>query len=396
MKVITIFFATLFLCGVFAVSANAKSMIFFHPDGLGMNSWQALRYVTKGPAGKLHWDRLPHTGVYVGNMKDAAVATSHGGATSHAYGVKVKADSYGMDGTTPIRAASGFEGSLMQELMQKGYKTALVNSGDIVEPGTGVFVASSPNRRNYDDIAVYIIHSGVDIILSGGERNLLPSGVKGRHGNGARRDDRNLIEEAKRLGYEVVYTAEELANILPQKPQKLLGVFAHGHSFNDKPEHKLEAKSLPRYVEGAPTIAQMMDATLQLLHGHEFFIVAEEEGTDNFSNVGNPQGTLTALARADEALGVIMNYYDRNSANVDVILASDSDAGGIQIQPGKISGKPTYHYTSEGETIHFSVSTVGKTDYAGGILARSTMPLPAVVDNTDIYKVMHDRLITKP
>ncbi len=48
--------------------------------------------------------QLPHMAVYTGHMKDRLTSTSHGGATTHAYGVKVLADSYGMDGNG---AASG-------------------------------------------------------------------------------------------------------------------------------------------------------------------------------------------------------------------------------------------------------------------------------------------------
>jgi alkaline phosphatase len=68
------------------------SAIFFHPDGMGVNYWGAVRMRFVGPDGRLNWDRLPHLAVYTGHMKDALTATSHGGATVHAYGVKVKAN----------------------------------------------------------------------------------------------------------------------------------------------------------------------------------------------------------------------------------------------------------------------------------------------------------------
>ena len=64
------------------------NVIFFHPDGMGVNTWGAVRMMTVGPDGRLNWDRIPHMAVYTGHMKDRLTSTSHGGATTHAYGVR--------------------------------------------------------------------------------------------------------------------------------------------------------------------------------------------------------------------------------------------------------------------------------------------------------------------
>ncbi|MGB5675756.1 MAG: alkaline phosphatase, partial [Gemmatimonadota bacterium] len=122
------------------------SVIFFHPDGMGVNTWGAVRMMTVGPDGRLNWDQLPYMAVYTGHMKDRLTSTSHGGATTHAYGVKVLADSYGMDGKEPLLSASGFEGSILQEAKAAGLAVGMVNSGTITEPGSGVFAASHPER----------------------------------------------------------------------------------------------------------------------------------------------------------------------------------------------------------------------------------------------------------
>ena len=75
------------------------------------------------------------------------------------------------------------------------------------------------------------------MIMSGGEKYLLPSDVEGRHGTGSRKDGKNMIEVAKELGYTVVYTREEM--VKARDADKLLGVFAWGHTFNDRPEETL-------------------------------------------------------------------------------------------------------------------------------------------------------------
>ena len=120
----------------------------------------------------------------------------------------------------------------MQEAVSAGKAIGLVNSGTITEPGTGAFVASVVNRYDHNEIARAIMESGADVILGGGERYFLPEGKRGVHGEGARGDGLNLIERAKELGYTVVHTREELRS-LPEGTERLLGLFAPHHTFND-------------------------------------------------------------------------------------------------------------------------------------------------------------------
>src|SRR5262245_2658271 len=60
-----------------------RSAVFLHPDGMGANTWGAVRLREVGPDGRLNWDRLPALAVYVGPMLDGVTASSNGGATTH-------------------------------------------------------------------------------------------------------------------------------------------------------------------------------------------------------------------------------------------------------------------------------------------------------------------------
>ncbi|TAE79023.1 MAG: alkaline phosphatase, partial [Verrucomicrobia bacterium] len=46
------------------------NVIFFHPDGLGLNHWFAGRMYFYGPDGLLQWDQLPHMAPYRGHMNN--------------------------------------------------------------------------------------------------------------------------------------------------------------------------------------------------------------------------------------------------------------------------------------------------------------------------------------
>jgi len=209
------------------------NVIFFHPDGTALAGWNAIRVLYYGPDGELNWDRLSHIGLYQGHTKNTLTSSSEGGATTHAYGVKVELLSYGMDGTKPLTSRSGSNLSIMMEAKSKGINIGIINSGKIVEPGTGVFVASDVSRANEDAISKKIIESGANLIFSGGEENLLPAGIEGKFGPGKRKDGINVIDLAKQLGYKVIYSREELASI-SNESEKVLGIFARSHTFNDK------------------------------------------------------------------------------------------------------------------------------------------------------------------
>jgi alkaline phosphatase len=273
-----------------------------------------------------------------------------------------------------------------------------------------------------DTIAEQVIHSGTDIILSGGELLLLPQGVIGRHGKrGTREDNRNLIKEAKNLGYTVVYTRDELLG-LPSQTEKVLGVFSAGHTFNDQTEEDLEAHGLPLYNRDVPTVAEMTQVALNILSNKrkEFFVVIEEEGSDNFANRNNAKGALEALRRADGAIGVALDYVQKNP-NTLLITAADSNAGGMQvvsIRDSEEVEKPLSQSTSNGapldgiggrgtlpfvaapdqfgNRLRFGIAWSCFDDVAGSVIAKAhglnSEVLPDNVDNTTIYRIMYATL----
>jgi len=419
-------------------TGGPRNVIFFHPDGYGLGHWNALRSWMVGPDGRLNWDRLPHVAPYTGHMKDALTGSSHGGATTHAYGVKVAMDSFGLDDRDVITALSGKQMSIMEEAIQAGFATALIQTGCITEPGTAAFVTSVKERGDREEIARQVIESGVDIIFSGGERFLLPDGVTGRHGTGGRRDGVNLIKRAEELGYTVVYTRDELKAVTGTAT-RILGVFASGHTFNDRSEEALRAARLPHYWAWAPTIAEMSQAALEVLSRNRkattagIFIVAEEEGTDNFANNSNASGSFEAGKRADEAFRVFIDFI-KDNPNTLLITAADSDAGAkgvVGADPAGMIGwrvvvdekvaevavntRPDGTWAAapldgtdgagtepflaapdkEGNRWQFAVAWAYRFDVAGGVLARAKglnanlVTELGVVDNTDIYRIMY-------
>ncbi len=398
------------------------SAIFVHPDGAGVAHWGAARLLLAGPDGEIHWDRLPHIGVYRGHLSNSLGASSHGGATAHAFGAKVRFDSFGMDGADSLTALSGSRMSLLGEAEEAGLRTGLVNSGHLAEPGTAVWAASAPSRRDFDSITLQLIESGAEVIMGGGETLLLPEGEVGRHGEpGLRLDGRNLVARARELGYTVVYDRADLL-ALPDSVERILGVFAAGHTFNDRTEEELDTRGAPVYDPDAPTIGEMTEVALRVLgRGEErFLLVVEEEGSDNLANQNNASGSLEALGRADDALGVALDFVERRPETL-LVTAADSEAGGLEVYPvfdpgaftralpsstvsggalDGVGGTGTQPFVAEpdraGKRLRFGVAWAARNDVHGGIVARAAglnaELLPSTVDNTDIYRILYATL----
>ncbi|MEL7053724.1 MAG: alkaline phosphatase, partial [Cyanobacteria bacterium J06588_5] len=432
-----------------------SNVIFIHPDGADPSHYAAARFESVGPDGRLNWDEAPKAGVYLGHLDDQIVATSNAGAVVHAYGIKAVAPSYGFDENgeayKSLAALQGknVEGSaedatILEEAIAAGRPTAVINSGFIAEPGTGVFLADAESRSDRAGITAQIVESGVSVIMGAGEIDYLPVGTTGFFGEeGTREDGRNLIEEAEALGYTVVYTREEL-NSLPSDTEKVLGIFAADDTYNDVPEGALVEGGFvdangelitygqPPNNPNPPTVAEMLDATLKLDAFTEedagFMIVLEEEGTDNFGNNNNARGTIDATLRSDEAIGVAQNFIESVNSNTFVITAADSAGGSLEIddvsgdtvgttvaqarldETGErtgdeipydgTTGSDTAPFVAQpdanGDVFEYGVLWAGLPDFAGSIVSKAygegAERLPATLDNTAIYRLMYESL----
>lgn len=406
----SVFLATLLAAG----PAFAQSAVFLHPDGMGAGTWAALRLLQAGPDGRLAWDRLPATAVYVGPMRDAVTASSNGGATSHAWGVRADRASYGMVGGRAPTAASGAAVPLMLEAKQAGKRIGLVNSASVTEPGTGAMIASVADRRDEAAIAAQLLAARPDVLLGGGEAWFLPAGRAGRHGPGRRTDGRDLIAEARLAGYAVVFTAAELAAAPAGRP--LLGLFAAEETFNEgSPEEVEKAGGVLR--AGAPDWDVMVAAAIARLKGPGgYLLVANHEATDNLGGENAP-GVLAGAAAADRAVALAAAEATLDGG-LTLVVASDSDCGAmvatderldaprdpmrfpVRLQGAAADGEAATPFLAApdraGRRLPFTIAWGADGDVAGGLVARGMGPgaarIAGTIDSTDVYRALRDGL----
>jgi alkaline phosphatase len=385
-----------FAAPVSSQDVQTGNVIFFHPDGTGMNHWNAARMYWYGADGNLNWDMMPEMAIYRGHMSDRLTGTSNGGATVHAFGYKVVGPgSFGQDGGIdpeeagsegrPINALSGFSGSIMREAAAAGHPVGIVNDGDLPEPGTGVFLAEVGDRNLSNEIARQFLDGrpGFEgearpmVMLGGGEGFFLPAEtpacgdeitlecyvhVDQVNGRGPARDDgRNLLVEAAELGYEVIRTRAEFDTLWeriqaePDFVPMVLGLFARDDIFNDTTEERLislglvnpdmaESREGRMIIYGSrpgtpgfnpPTAAEMNTMALELLRRQ-----SEAVGmpfllvaeVESTDNVGNNANAIGTLRAIKVADDTIGVYRDFIAANPNTLVVTAADSDAGGIQ----------------------------------------------------------------
>ena len=154
----------------------------------------------------------------------------------------------------------------------------------------------------------------------------------------------------------------------------------------------------PFYEEATPAIAEMAQSSLKFFErqNKRFFLVVEEEGTDNFSNKNNATGFFEAGRRAIEGVHILRQFLKTRKDTL-LIVASDSNAGCLTLvdrfsskklfSPHKVivdqsdnqapvdrteEGTPFLTAPNQkGQNLPFAVVWSTKTDTEAGILIKS-------------------------
>ena len=193
-------------------------------------------------------------------IDSAAGATSPGaidcaaGATGIGAGVKTYNGAVGgireNDEFVPVE-------TILEAARDAGLATGLVTTTRITHATPASFAAHVPHRSMEDEIAEqYIEGADVDVLLGGGKAHFDPE---------ARDDGADLLGAAEGKGYQIVETADELADI---EESPVLGLFTEEEHLDYHVDRQRTGGSQPGLVE-------MTEKALDLLSAHEegFFLM---------------------------------------------------------------------------------------------------------------------------
>lgn len=329
-----------------------KNVILMIGDGMGPQHVGLLelyaRYAgdARYPKGLSHLGRMLRdgaTGMVITTPGDGLVIESAAGATQIGTGKMTNYGNVGigMDGK-PLESA-------VHVAKQQGLRTGLVTDTRITHATPAAFAAHTDDRWDETTIAVQMLETAPDLMLAGGWRYFLPKNVKKDKAlmerlrneyelppegiRSVRKDDRNLLDEARDAGYNIISHPAALddADALP-----LLGLFAPNGMQNGKEWWEEQDSHSPT----EPSLATMSTRAVELLSQDDtgFFLMIEGGQIDWASHLNQPQRLLYELIRFDDAIGAITQWASERDDTL-VIVTADHETGGFSLTYDK-NGPP--------------------------------------------------------
>jgi alkaline phosphatase len=296
-------------------------------DGAGVAQWTAALWAKDSLAVR----SMPVVGLIDTPSSTNRVTDSGASATAYATGFRTFRNAIGVApecqnllrrDTASIRAdptrCAPLETAL-EVSRERGRAVGIVTTAAVVDASPAAFVAKSPSRYWYDQIADQYVTARLDVLLGGG---------RGYFEGGAREDGRNVMEQLC-TGAVCLTTASELARYVPDE-RRLVGLFA--------------GADMPLVPDRSPTLPQMVSAALERLNANPrgFFGVFESEGTDEAGHSNLPLAYLTAeMIEFDQAVGVALEFSRRTPGTLLLVL-SDHETGGMSILASGDSVRAAY------------------------------------------------------
>lgn len=262
-------------------------------------------------------------------IESAAAATQIGSGEMTNYGYV----GLGMDGE-PVKSA-------VVHAKERGLSTGLVTDTRITHATPAAFAAHTDDRWDENAIAAQMLETAPDLMLAGGWRYFLPRHVQrdkalvqrlqdeyGLLPNGirsVRKDNRNLLDEARDAGYHIVSHPAALDDV---ESLPVLGLFAPNGMQTGTEWWKEQSSDSP----SEPSLQTMSTRAIDLLSQNEngFFLMIEGGQIDWAGHRNEPQRLLYELIRFDDAIGAVVEWASERDDTL-VLVTADHDTGGFSI-----------------------------------------------------------------
>jgi alkaline phosphatase len=272
-------------------------------------------------------------GMSLHNPADALVVDSACSASHLASGVDAPSEAVGID------MDGNHVESVLEIAKRLGKATGLVSDTRLTHATPAAFASHQPHRSLENEIAEEMLATGVDVMLSGGLRYFIPMSANDKKGNvykqlvkqtggdikikSKRKDEKNLLTEAKDAGYSVVHTREMLANA---KGDQILGLFAY--SGMDDGITYSNAKNAKDRTQ--PSLKEMTVKALDTLsQDPDGFFLMIEGGQIDWAGHNNDAGTmLHEMLKFDETIEYVYEWV-KDRQDTLVVITADHETGGF-------------------------------------------------------------------
>jgi alkaline phosphatase len=314
---------------------TARNVILFIGDGMGLQSRQIGRILSKGITqgkynGLLEMEMMNDgTALITTSGYDSLVTDSANSASAYATGHKSVVNAMGVYENSDPDPLAHPKVENISELVKRvrGMSVGVVTTSNITDATPAAMVAHTRRRAELNFIAGEMLKA--DVVLGGGSQQFLPQSTPGAK----RTDERNLIEEFKAKGYVFAGNRAELASA---NGDKVLGLFNLDNMNVYLDREVLRAPDVLKGFDSEPNLIEMTRKAIDVLSRNDkgFFLMVEGACIDKQLHAMDWQRSAYDTIEFDKAIGVAREFAARDGTTL--IIATADHAHGISL-----SG--TYH-----------------------------------------------------
>lgn len=319
---------------------KAKNVILFVGDGMSLQARQIARILSKGQTnGKyndlLAMEKLEHNAVISTSGYDSLVTDSANSASAYATGHKSVVNAMGVYEDSTKDPLDDPRVENVSEILKRtrGMSIGIITQAESTDATPAAMVGHTRRRAAQDYLAndYTEAYHRPDVIMGGGSSRYLPKDVLGSK----RKDNINVIQKFKDLGYTFASTSTEMKAAPADKP--LLGLF-HTSTMNVYIDREMlkDPKVLKGFTD-QPNLMDMTKKSLDILskNPNGFFAMIEGASIDKQLHVMDWQRAAYDTIEFDKAIEYAEKWNKEHGNDTLIIVLADH-AHGVSI-----SG--TYH-----------------------------------------------------
>lgn len=272
-------------------------------------------------------------GMSLHSPADSLVVDSACSASQLASGISSPSEALGVD------VDGNHVDSVLEIAQRLGKATGLVSDTRLTHATPAAFASHQPHRSLENEIAEEMLAANVDVMLSGGLRYWIPKSVNDKGElyqqileqtggsiriKSKRKDEKNLLTDAKNAGYQLVHTRKALNNA--DNTGKLLGLFSYSGMQNGISY----SKSKNDQNRTQPSLKEMTQKALDILsQDPDGFFLMIEGGQIDWAGHDNDAGNmLHEMLKFDETIQYVYDWV-KDRQDTLVVITADHETGGF-------------------------------------------------------------------
>ncbi len=334
---------------------EVKSIIFMIGDGMGL-SQVTMSMIENGYKPTI-FNQAQNIALQKNYSSNNRVTDSAASGTALASGKKTN---NGMLGVTPDSTACE---SIASAASKQGKSTGVISTSNLQHATPAAFYAHVPSRNNYNEIAVQLSNSSLDLAIGGGFDYMQ------QEENGV-----TLADKMKNKGFELVTNMEELA---AASSAKLLGLMSKNHMSS---------------ILGGRDSNYLSLATgkaIETLSKNEngFFLMVEGSQIDWAGHDNNAESLLAEQQDFERAVKVAVDYANK-TPGVLVVVSADHETGGMAI----ISNETDFTLSDSGVEYKFATKGHSGTLIPIYLYGTGAEEINGIMENTELNEKMRNIL----